>query len=150
MEKMKKKAFVEVDIVAIIIILIFFFILVLSMNFISPSSFEVNSFKQEINNDLFLILLLKAEAGDYNLREIVLEDYSKNDFTQSKHYLNEIFIDAFGEKLCWKLIVDQRLTKEDNDCKEMGELNIGSMDAVLYLPFEKENEIKRIEVKLTD
>jgi hypothetical protein len=148
MEKMKKKAFIEVDIIAVIIIAIFFFILMLSMSFIKPSSYQANAFKLELNNDLFLNLLLKSKAGDYTLKEIILKDYSKNEFTETKTYMNQILTAAFGEKVCWNLIIQGTLTKEDSDCKEMTKLNIGSIDAVAYLPFEKENEIKRIEVIL--
>ena len=151
MEKMNKKGFVEVDIIGTVIIIILLILLAIALSMLQHSVFEITTLKQRVNNDLFLINLLRAKAGDDTLHEVILSDYSNEEFTLTKYETNRLLERAFGEKVCWKMIVDNRVINENQDCKKMVDLNIGDLDAKMNLPIsdsEAENNIKIIEIRL--
>ncbi len=148
MAKITKKAFLEVDIISAIVIIIFLFILILSLQFIKTSSFDVTSYKQKLNNDLMFINLLRAETPEGNLKDTILLDYAKEDYDNTKEELNKILIEAFGEKICWNMIIDNKIINEKKDCKEMEDIEIGEIDALLYIPYEGKQGIKQLEVRL--
>ena len=142
---MKKKAFVEVDIVAIVIIVILFIILMASVGFFGRTTHKLNEIKQKLNSDLFLINILRAENN--RIEQIILEDFLDKDFTSTKTAINSFLEESFGLKLCWEMRVNsERIRERSRDCTKMTELNIGEIEAQTYLPIIIEDESTTIEV----
>ena len=149
MEKMKKKAFVEVDIIAVVIILILFIILLASVGFFGRTTHKLNEIKQELNSDLFLLNLLRAENN--NIEQTIIKDFQEKDFSRTKTAVNSLLEDAFGYPLCWTMNINgTRVRENSRDCMDMSELQIGEIDAKTYLPIIFEDSFSYIEVKFNN
>ncbi len=146
MEKMKKKAFVEVDVAATIVIILLFIFLMASLGFMEKSVFKIEETKNKLNNDLFLLNLLRAETPEGRLQERLISDYLEEDFTDSKTQINYVLEEAFGEKVCWTLFLESVIIKEDNNCVDMSDLKIGDLDARTKIPYMINGEIENLEV----
>jgi hypothetical protein len=142
---MNKRGDIE-DIPAILIVTLLLIFLALGLPSLQQSTVKIDSLKQRLNDDLFLINVLRAKVDDNSMENIILSDYSKDDFTETEEGLNKLFIDAFGEQVCWTLLIDGKMVK-NSECKKMDD--IGDVDAVTYLAgVDSTGKLKRIEVRL--
>jgi hypothetical protein len=148
MEKMRKKGYFEVDIIAGVVIAIFLLLFAASLNFVQTQTFEIDAFKSKINNDLFLINLLKTDGADTTISDIIVKDYFDNDFSLTKTEINKLMMDTFANKVCWTLVINDKTASENTDCKKMSELDIGDIDAVAIIPVIKNYKIETITVRL--
>lgn len=143
---MKKKAFVEVDVAAAVIIVLLFIFLMASVGFMEKSIFEIEESKNTLNNDLFLINLLKAKTSHGQLQQIIVSDYLQDDYSQTKEQINTVLQEAFGERVCWKLLLGNIILQESNNCKEIRDLQVGEIDATVKIPYQEADEINNLEV----
>jgi hypothetical protein len=148
MEKIMKKGYLEVDIIAGIVIAIFLFLLAASLQFVQTQPVEIDAFKATINNDLFLINLLKTSSLDVPITDIIAKDYFSDDFSKTKTEINEKMLEAFNEKTCWTLVVNDKTTGESSGCKKMSDMDIGSIDAVSKIPIINNDKIQILTIRL--
>jgi hypothetical protein len=148
MEKIRKKGYLEVDLIAGIVIVLFLFLLAASLQFVQTQPVEINVFKATINNDLFLINLLKADGQGTSIRDIIVKDYSSDDFSMTKTEINKRLLEAFGEKPCWTLIMNDKTTGESSGCKKMSDMDLGDIDAVSKIPIIKNDKVQVMTVRL--
>ena len=147
MAKISKKAWVEVDIIAIVVIFILLVFLAFGLSWLQKSIVEITSVKERTNNDLFLINLLRSPYDKATIQEIMLSDYSTGNFDKTKEAVSSVLSDAFGENVCYTLRVNYIVTRVNKDCTKMTDLQIGELDSYVLLPLN-EGDIKRVVVKL--
>jgi hypothetical protein len=144
--KAKKKAFVEVDIVAFIIIVILLLILTYSLGYITKftkTKYTLTETKEKMNNDLFIINLLRTKEDFTTLEETILTDLTKHDFSASTIMINSILDKAFSEKVCWQMIIKtfdkSYVLERKNSCKKMEELSLGQVNSEIKIPQGNKN-----------
>jgi hypothetical protein len=148
MEKMRKKGYLEVDLIAGVVIALFLILLTLSLNYVQTKQTEIDVFKARTNNDLFLINLLKTSSKDMSISDIILKDYSEDDFSSTTKEINKAFDAAFKDRACWTLVVNDKTISENNNCKKMSDMDIGDIDAVARIPVIKDDKTEIISIRL--
>ena len=134
MEKMNKRG-VELDLIVFFAIAaLMFVLLVIYLSTVNGVVYKIESLKQRVNNDLFLMTLMRSEFNSQQLEDTILADYAIKDFTISRLAISSVLEKAFGQRVCWKLVVEDELITDTTDCVSMQQLDIGEMDGETRVP----------------
>lgn len=125
------------DVISWVLIILVILAFSIAIEVIKPSKFYLKATKEKLNNDIFIITLLKYPTDDGTLLETILIDYGKNNFENSKNIINKIFLEAFEKNICYNFFIDNKKFGEQDNClnsKEIQDLSfeIDSKINILY------------------
>jgi len=119
---MNKKADAEgIGMIFSIIFLIIILFLFYSFSFIDKGIVREETSEQiDLSNiNINLLSLLRTEVNEFTISELIIDCYSKDDYSKLSTEVNNIFQDYFDKNYCWALIIiegDKVLAEINNLC----------------------------------
>lgn len=135
-----KKGMNPDDIAFVIIGLILVLLLFISLEFVKHSTFEVTAEKQRVNDDLFLVTLLRTDTDNGRIQDILIEAYSQDDYSKLQSAVSKALDDAFEEKVCWRLLINEKSVERRSGCVDPDDLNIGDVDGMFTINYKLAEE----------
>jgi len=106
---------------------------------------EIIEEKSKVGDNVFLINYLKTD----NVADLIIESYFNDDFDDLKTKTNEIFTKVFGEKICWRLYIEDKKVEETKDCRWPEKLHRnGEITAKASLPYDSGEEQSMLNIGL--
>ena len=99
------------------------------------ATLEMQEERAKLGEKTFLINLLKSESTKEQIISLHFNPYDENTRGLLAQNINSALTRAFGEKVCWRIYIDDLEVSETNECKWISAIYYDELKAKVYLPY---------------